>query len=144
MLWAWITLTHSGDLVVSGPVIPSIAFARGNPGMLQRRTSPFFFTCEEKEGVKGCIGKAPQRVNARIRHMHREHSAYSNPTCAPRALFVWHICDSLFYLCRARRVRTHTPNERSGDNPSMSIQTLSQQHKLTSTITHVYNNVALP
>ena len=25
--------------------------------------------------------KATQRVNASIGHMHREHSAYSNPTC---------------------------------------------------------------
>ena len=85
----------------------------------QARTSPFFFTCEEKEGVKGCPRKAPQRVNARIRHMHREHSAYSNPTCALRAPFVWHTFDSLFYLCTAKKVRTHTPNERSGDNPSV-------------------------
>ena len=67
----------------------------------------------------GCTGKAPQRVNAWIRHMHHEHSAYSNPICALRAPFVWHTLDSLFYLCRARSVRTQTPNKRSANNPSV-------------------------
>ena len=66
----------------------------------------------------GCTEKVPQRVNARLRHMHREHSACSNPTCALCAPFVSHTFDSLFYLCRARMVRTHTPNEHSGDNRS--------------------------
>ena len=54
----------------------------------QARTSPFFFTCEEKEREMGLTGKAPQCVNAWIRHMHREHSDYSNPTCALRPPFV--------------------------------------------------------
>ena len=67
----------------------------------------------------GCTGKAPQRVNARITHLLREHSAYSNPTCALPALFDWPIFESLFYLCRGRRVRTLTPNERSGDKVSV-------------------------
>ena len=95
---------------------------RNPTSMLRRKqacTSSCFFTCEEKEGVKGCKGKAPQRVNAQIRHMHRRHSVYSNPTCPLRAPFVWHTFDSLFYLCRARNVKTHTCNERSGDNPSV-------------------------
>ena len=48
----------------------------------QARTCAFFFTCEETEAVRGCTGKAPDCVNAQIRHMHSEHSAYSNPTCA--------------------------------------------------------------
>ena len=30
---------------------------------MQAHTSPFFSTCEEKEGMKGCTGKAPHRVN---------------------------------------------------------------------------------
>ena len=38
-----------------------------------------------------------QRVNSKIRHMHREHSAHSNPRCALRASFM-HTCDSWFYL----------------------------------------------
>ena len=46
----------------------------------------------------GCTGKVPQRVNAAIRHLHRKHSAYSNPRCAPPAPFVWHTSDSFFYL----------------------------------------------
>ena len=65
----------------------------------------------------GCTGKVPQRVNPRTRHMHREHSAYTSPTCALRGPFVWHTSDSLFFLCRARMVGTQTPNKRSGDNP---------------------------
>ena len=69
--------------------------------------------------MRGCTGKVAQRVNPQIRHMHREHSAYSNPTCALRAPVVWHPFDSLFYPCRARKVRTHTSNERSGDNPTL-------------------------
>ena len=48
----------------------------------QACTSPFFFTCETKERVKECTGKAPPGFNAPIGHMHGEHSAYSNPTCA--------------------------------------------------------------
>ena len=64
-------------------------------------------------------GKAPQPVNALIRHMHREHSAHSNPTCALCAPFASHTFDSLFCPCRARMERTHTPNEHSGDNPSV-------------------------
>ena len=75
----------------------------------QARTSSFFFTCDEKEGLNGCTRKAPQRVNAGIRHMHHEHSAYSNPTCALRAPFVWHASDLLFYLCEAMKVKIHGP-----------------------------------
>ena len=45
-------------------------------------------------------GKASQRVNASIRHMHCEHSAYSNPTCALRAPFASHTFHSCFDLCR--------------------------------------------
>ena len=41
-----------------------------------------FLTCEERRRVNWGTGKATQRVNASIRHVHREHSAYSNPTCA--------------------------------------------------------------
>ena len=55
----------------------------------QARAGPFFFTCEDMEGVNGCKVKAPKRANARIRHMRREQSAYSNPTCALHAPFVW-------------------------------------------------------
>ena len=47
-----------------------------------------FLTCEEKGRVDGCTGKAQQRVNAWNRHMHREQSTYSNPTCALHSPFV--------------------------------------------------------
>ena len=56
-------------------------------------------------------GKASQRVNASIRHMHREHSAYSNPTCALRAPFASHTFHSRFDLCRAKEMSSRTPNE---------------------------------
>ena len=62
----------------------------------QARTSPFVLTDGEEERVEECTGKAPQRVNALIRHMHRQHSAYSNPTCAQRAPFICHTFDSFF------------------------------------------------
>ena len=67
-------------------------------------------------------GKATQRVNASIRHMHREHSAYSNPACALRAPFAWHTFHSCFDLCRAKERSTRTPNEHSVDNPNVSTK----------------------
>ena len=78
-----------------------------------------FLTCEERTRVSWGTGKAPQRVNASIRHMHREHSAYSNPTCALRAPFAPHTFHSCFDLCRARERRTRTPSEHSVDNPNI-------------------------
>ena len=111
-----------------------------NPTLLlrrkQARTSPSFYTCEEKEGVNGCTGKAPQRVNARITHMHREHSSYSNPTSPLQSPFVQHKADSLSWLCRARKVRTHTTNERSGDNPSLLR---NKQHEDNAYVCHHSN-----
>ena len=50
--------------------------------------------------------------------MHREHGAYTNPTCALHAPFVSRTFHSCFDLCRAREVNAQTPNERNGDNPS--------------------------
>ena len=78
-----------------------------------------FLTCEERKRVNWGTGKAKQRVNASIRHMHREHSAYSNPTCALRAPFASHTFHSCFDLCRAEERSTRTPNEHSGDNPNV-------------------------
>ena len=78
-----------------------------------------FLTCEETTRVNWGTGKAPQRVNASIRHMHREHSAYSNPTCALRGPFASHTFHSCFDLCRARERSTRTPNEHSVDNPNV-------------------------
>ena len=72
-------------------------------------------TCEERTRVNWGTGKAKQRVNASIRHMHREHSAYSNPTCALRAPFASHTFHSCFDLCTAKERSTQTPNEYSGD-----------------------------
>ena len=68
--------------------------------------------------------KMRQRVNAWIRHMRREHNAYTNPTCALRAPFGSHTFHFCFNLCRAKEVNAQTPNERNSDNPS----TLSKQH----------------
>ena len=65
-----------------------------------------FLTCEERTRVNWGTGKAPQRVDASIRHMHREHSAYSNPTCALRAPFASHTFRSCFDLCRAKKRST--------------------------------------
>ena len=55
--------------------------------------------------------------------MHREHSAYSNPTCALRAPFASHTFHSYFYLCRAREKNTRPPNEHSVDNPNVLTKT---------------------
>ena len=64
-------------------------------------------------------GKVSQRVNASIRHMHREHSAYSNPTCALRAPFASHTFHSCSDLCRATEMSAPTSNEHSVDNPDI-------------------------
>ena len=76
-------------------------------------------TCEEKTRVNWGTEKASLRVNASIRHMHREHSAYSNPTHALRAPFASHTFHSCFDLCRARERNTGPPNEHSVDNPNV-------------------------
>ena len=78
-----------------------------------------FLTCEERTRVKRGTGKATQRVNASTRHMHREHSAYSNPTCALRAPFASHTFHSCVDLCRAKEMSTRTPNKHNGDNPNV-------------------------
>ena len=78
-----------------------------------------FLTCEERTRVNWGTGRAPQRVNASIRRMHREHSAYSNPTCAVRAPFASHTFHSCFDLCRARERSTRNPNEHSVGNPNV-------------------------
>ena len=76
-----------------------------------------FLTCEGRTRVNWGTWKAPQRVNASIRHMHREHSANTNPTCALRAPFASHTFHSCFDLCRARERSTRTHNEHSVENP---------------------------
>ena len=69
-------------------------------------------------------GKASQRVNDSIRHMHREHSAYSNPTCALRAPFASHTFHSCFDLCRAEKMSTRTPNKHSVDNEATNTNAM--------------------
>ena len=81
-----------------------------------------FLTCEERTRVNWGTGNAPQRVNASIRHMHRELSAFSNPTCALRAPFASHTFHSCFDPCIVRERRTQTPNEHSVDNPNVSTR----------------------
>ena len=71
-------------------------------------------------------GKGSQRVNASIRHMHREHSAYSNPPCALRAPFASHTFHSSSDLCRAKEMSARTPNEHSVDNPNVLTKQLTQ------------------
>ena len=78
-----------------------------------------FLTCEEKTRMSWGTGKASQGVNASIRHMHREHSAYSNPTSALRAPLALHTFHSCFDLCRAKEMSSRTPNEHSVDNPNV-------------------------
>ena len=80
-----------------------------------------FLTCEERAKMNWGTGKAAQRVNASIRHMHREHSAYSNPTCALRAPFASHTFHSCFNLCWAKEMSARTPNEHSVDNPNEAV-----------------------
>ena len=78
-----------------------------------------FLTCEERTRVNWGTGKETQRVNAYIRHMHREHSAYSNPTCALRAPLASHTFHFCWDLCRAKEVSVRTPNKHSGDYPNV-------------------------
>ena len=86
----------------------------------------FSFDLRTKGGSEACRGKVPQRVNAQIGHRPREHRAHSNPTCALRAPFVSHTFDPWFHLCRAKKVSTHTPNRRTGDNPSVLTKRTTQ------------------
>ena len=78
-----------------------------------------FLTCEERTRMNWGTLKAPQRVNASVRHMHHEHSAYSNPTCALHAPFASHTFHSCFDLCRARERSTRAPKEHSVDNSNV-------------------------
>ena len=78
-----------------------------------------FLTSGEKRRVDGGTGKEPQRVNAWIMHMHPEHSALTNPTCALRAPFVSHTFHISFELCKAKEVNARTPNESKDDNLSV-------------------------
>ena len=81
-----------------------------------------FLICEERIRVNWGTGKATQRVNASIRHTHREHSAYTHPTCALRAPFASHTFHFCFDLCRAKERSTRTPNKHSGDYPNVSTK----------------------
>ena len=54
--------------------------------------------------------------------MHGEHSAYTKPTCTLRAPFVSHTFHFCFDLCRAKEVNAQIPNERNGDDPSVSTK----------------------
>ena len=81
-----------------------------------------FLTCEERGRVDSGTGKATQGVNASIKHMHREHGAYTNPTCALRARFASHTFHSCFDLCRAKERGTRTPNEHSDDKPNVLMK----------------------
>ena len=44
--------------------------------------------------------EAWQHVYVGIRHMHREHFVFFNPTCALHAPFIEHTLQRCFYLCR--------------------------------------------
>ena len=85
----------------------------------EHEQAPSFLTCEERTRVDWGTGKATQRVNAYIRHMHREHSAYSNPTCVLRAPFASHTFHFCFGLCRAKEVSARTPSKHRSDYPNV-------------------------
>ena len=55
--------------------------------------------------------EAWQRVYVGIRHMHREHFIFSNPTCALRALFVEHTFQPCFYLYRGNAGVAQPPRD---------------------------------
>ena len=55
--------------------------------------------------------KAWQRVYVRIRHMHREHFIFFNPTCALRAAFIEHTFPPCFYLCRGNAEVAQPPED---------------------------------
>ena len=78
-----------------------------------------FLTSEEKRRVDWGTGKATQRVNAWIRHMHCVHGAYTNPTCALRAPFVLHTFHFSSDPCRAKEENSRTPKEHNGDHLSV-------------------------
>ena len=52
-----------------------------------------------------------QRVYVGIRHMHREHFIFSNPTCALRAPFVEHTFQPCFCLCRGNAGVARPPGD---------------------------------
>ena len=55
--------------------------------------------------------EAWQRVYVGIRHMHRKHLIFSNPTCALRAPFVKHTSQPRFYLCRGNAGVAQPPGD---------------------------------
>ena len=116
--WQATTQRNMSLSVLNNPIL---ALQRGN-----HEQALSFLTCEEKRRMDECTGNAPQHVDAWIRHMHREHSAYSNPMCALRAPFVSHTFHFCFNLCRARELNPRTPNERSGDNSSVLTKLTTQ------------------
>ena len=63
--------------------------------------------------------EAWQRVYVGIRHMHREHFIFSNPTCALRAPFVEHTFQPCFYLCRGNAGVPQPPRRHDRDNPNV-------------------------
>ena len=65
--------------------------------------------------------------------MHREHSTYSNPTCALRAPFASHTFHLGFDLCRAKEVSAQTPKEHSGDNPNVLTKQPTRTCQMTLT-----------
>ena len=56
--------------------------------------------------------EAWQRVYVGVRHMHREHLFFCNPTCAVRAPFVEHTLQPCFYLCRGNAGVAQPPGDR--------------------------------
>ena len=70
--------------------------------------------------------------------MHREHSTYSNPTCALRAPFASHTFHSCFHLCRAREKNTRPPNEHSVDNPNVFDGTTNTNAMRECEVTQTY------
>ena len=78
-----------------------------------------------------------------MRHMHREHSASSNPTCVLRAPFVSHTFHFCLDLCRAREVNAQTPNKRDSDNRSVLTKlTTNAMHACDMTLTYLTSSLS--
>ena len=75
--------------------------------------------------------------------MHRDHSAYSNPTCALRAPFASHTFHFCFDLCRAKEVSARTPNKHSSDYPNVFIEATNTNAMHACEITLAYQRGGL-
>ena len=62
-----------------------------------------------------------QRVYVGMRHMHREHFVFCNPTCALRAPFTEHTLQPCFYLCRGNAGVAQPPGDTTETTRKISL-----------------------